>query len=313
MAEEATIAAEQAAPRPGFRTDERPEWLDPHEYPFTSREIEIEGCRVHYVDEGNGPVMLMLHGNPTWSFLYREVIKGLRDDFRCIALDYPGFGLSTAPRGYGFTPEEHARIVERFVASLELANVTLMVHDWGGPIGFGAATRDPGRYAAFVIGNSWAWPMTENRDAERLSGFLGGPVGGFLIRDLNLFVRLLMPAVMRRRKLTREAKAAYRGPFRSRSSRRPLHVFPRAILASTAFLEEVESGLGTLRDRPALLVWGDRDPVFRTDVRERWERLFERRHTVILPGAGHFTPEEAPEEIVSAIRDWRGLAGAPWP
>ncbi|MGH7857810.1 MAG: alpha/beta fold hydrolase, partial [Candidatus Binatia bacterium] len=158
MAEEASATA-PPAPRPGFRTEERPEWLDPHVYPFTSREIEIEGCRVHYVDEGNGPVFLMLHGNPTWSFLYREIIKGLRDHFRCIALDYPGFGLSTARPGYGFTPEEHSRVVEQFVTSLDLREVTLMVQDWGGPIGFGAAIREPERFSGFVLGNTWAWPM----------------------------------------------------------------------------------------------------------------------------------------------------------
>ncbi|MGH7857170.1 MAG: alpha/beta fold hydrolase, partial [Candidatus Binatia bacterium] len=155
--------------------------------------------------------------------------------------------------------------------------------------------------------------MTHDREAERFSGFMGGPIGGFLIRELNLFVRVLVPAVMRRRKLAREAKAAYRGPFRRRSSRTPMHVFPRAIIASTPFLEEVEKGLEALRERPALLVWGDRDPVFRAGARERWERLFSEHRTVILRGAGHFIQEEAPEEIVRAILEWRGVRSADWP
>src|SRR3712207_2813294 len=107
----------------------RPPWVDPELFPFAEHERELDGARVHYVDEGDGPPLLMLHGNPTWSFLYRELIRGLRDRFRCLALDYPGFGLSAAPPGYTFTPAAHARIVERFVAELDLREATLLVQD----------------------------------------------------------------------------------------------------------------------------------------------------------------------------------------
>ena len=92
---------------------DRPDWFDESLYPFASRFAEVEGARVHYLDEGTGPVLLMLHGNPTWSFLYRKLVVGLRDQFRCIAVDYPGFGLSTAPTGYGFTAAEHAKVVAK--------------------------------------------------------------------------------------------------------------------------------------------------------------------------------------------------------
>ena len=130
--------------------------------------------RIHYVDEGGGPTLLLLHGNPTWSFLYRDVITGLRESFRCIALDYPGFGLSTAPAGYGFTPAEHARVVERFVDALDLQR-----RDDDGP-GLGRPDRlrgrhpAPDRFARFVIGNTWAWPKTDP-GTQAFSRFLGGP------------------------------------------------------------------------------------------------------------------------------------------
>jgi haloalkane dehalogenase len=101
------------------------------------------GCVVHYVDEGTGAPLLLLHGNPTWSFLYRKIIVGLRDRYCCIAVDYPGFGLSTPRRGYGFTPAEHAKVLEELVDHLDLRDITLMVQDWGGPIGFAVATRQP--------------------------------------------------------------------------------------------------------------------------------------------------------------------------
>ena len=128
----------------------RPAWVSPELFPYESHFIDVDGCRVHYVDEGEGPVLLLLHGNPTWSFLYRHLIGRLRRRFRCIALDFPGFGLSRARPGYGFTPAEHASVVERFVAELALASYTPVVHDWGGPIGLAVASRHPDRIRAVV-------------------------------------------------------------------------------------------------------------------------------------------------------------------
>ncbi|MFD6357787.1 alpha/beta fold hydrolase [Nocardia tengchongensis] len=142
-------------------TPEVPSWVPRDSYPSEHRYINLAGARVHYVDESVGPPLLLLRGNPTWSFLYHELITNLRGQFRCIALDYPGFGLSHPGPGYGFTPAEHAAVVERFVTELNLSGVTLMVQDWGGPIGFAVATRHPDRFSAFVIGNTWAWPKSD--------------------------------------------------------------------------------------------------------------------------------------------------------
>ena len=120
-----------------------------------------DGTRIHYLESGDVPPLLMLHGNPTWSFTWRGVIDGLRDRYRCIAVDLPGFGLSHAPAsGYGLTPAEHAEVVERLVLELDLTGATLMCQDWGGPIGFRVATRLPDRFEAFVIGRPQGWPET---------------------------------------------------------------------------------------------------------------------------------------------------------
>ena len=197
---------------PGLRgSSGRPSWLDERLFPFRSRFLELDGCRVHYVDEGEGPPLLLLHGNPTWAFLYRNVIGGLRDRFRCVALDYPGFGLSSAREGYGYTPAEHADIVERFLLALDLSNTTLMVQDWGGPIGLGVAARHPRRFRALVVGNTWAWPVNGNLLFELFSRFVGGPPGGFLIRNFNAFVNLLVPAGVRRVRLPKEVMADLQG------------------------------------------------------------------------------------------------------
>jgi len=279
---------------------DRPAWIPEELYPFESHYADVGGARVHYVDEGSGPPLLLLHGNPTWSFLYRDVIKGLRDRFRCIAPDHPGFGLSTAPASYGYTPAEHADVLERLILGLDLTDITMMVQDWGGPIGFGAAVRQPDRFARFVVANTWAWPKSDF-GTQAFSRFLGGPVGGYLILRRNFFVERIIPGGVRRKKLSEAVMDAYRGPFPTPESRKPVHVFPREILRSRAFLAEIERGLPTLRDRPATIVWPTKDVAFGDAERKRWEEVFPDHTTTLLEGAGHYCQEDAPEEIVAAI------------
>ncbi|MCW3046106.1 MAG: alpha/beta hydrolase [Solirubrobacterales bacterium] len=281
----------------------RPAWVPDELYPFESRYAEVADSLVHYIDEGSGPPLLLLHGNPTWSFLYREVVKGLRDRYRCIAVDYPGFGLSSAAPGYGYTPAEHAGVLEQFVLRLDVTGVTMMVQDWGGPIGFAVATRHPERFAAFVIGNTWAWPKSDP-GTQLFSRLLGGPIGRRLIAQRNVFVERILPGGVRRRSLPDVVMDAYRGPFPTPASRRPTAVFPREILGSRPFLAEIELRLPPLRDRPALIVWPTRDVAFRDRELRRWEQLFPDHRTVSLDGAGHYIQEDAPDEIVAAIRGW---------
>jgi haloalkane dehalogenase len=281
----------------------RPAWIPEDLYPFEDRYAELDGSRVHYVEEGGGPPLLLLHGNPTWSFLYREIIKGLSGSYRCIAVDLPGFGLSRAAPGYAFTPAEHARVIEQLLLRLDLNRVTMMVQDWGGPIGFAAATRHPERFAAFVIGNTWAWPKADP-GTQLFSRLLGGPLGAYLILRRNFFIENILFNNVKLRRLSDAEMGAYRGPFPTPESRRPIHVFPREILASRPFLAEIERGLPALADRPALLLWPTKDIAFRDPERRRWEEIFPNHRTVLLEGAGHYIQEAAPEKIVAAIREW---------
>jgi haloalkane dehalogenase len=278
-------------------------WIPTDLYPFESRFADVDGARVHYIDEGDGPPLLMLHGNPTWSFLYREMVKGVRDRFRCVAVDHPGFGLSRPGPGYRFTPAEHAAVLEQLVLQLDLRDVTMMVQDWGGPIGFAVATRQPERFSRFVIANTWAWPKSDP-PTQLFSRLLGGPIGRRLILNRNVFVERILPGGVKRRTLPDAVMDAYRGPFPTPASRVPVAVFPREILGSRPFLAEVEAGLERLRDRPALIVWPTGDPAFREPERRRWEQLFPHHRTVLVEGAGHYVQEDAPEEIVAAIREW---------
>ncbi len=278
----------------------RPHWLDEQLYPFHRRFVEIEGNRVHYVDEGSGPTLLLLHGNPTWSFLYRHIITRLSGRFRCVAVDYPGFGLSSARPGYSFKPREHSTVLERFVLELDLGEIGLMVQDWGGPIGLGFAGRHPDRIRALIICNTWAWPAQGAKQLEWFSKIAGSPIGRFLILNFNAFVNVLVPSGVSRRLSPAEMRA-YRSPFPTRASRLPTAIFPREILHSHEYLAEVESNLGRLSHKPALILWGDRDTAFRDAQRERFERLFPNHRTRILKGAKHFVQEEAPDQICEEL------------
>ena len=279
--------------------------MDNHLFPFRSHNADVDGCRVHYIDEGDGPVLLMLHGNPTWSFLYRHLIAGLRDRFRCIALDYPGFGLSRAPRGYGYTVAEHSRVLEGLITSLRLDGITLFVQDWGGPIGLSVAVRHPEKFRALVIGNTWGWPAQGDRSFMFFSKLLGSrQPGGFLVKNLDGFTRVFLPGGLKRKKLSPDEVRMYRMPHPTPASRVPVHLMPREILAARPLLEEVERGLPVLADKPALILWGDRDPGFKERHRLRWERELPNHRTVILRGASHYIQEDAPDEIVAAIKDW---------
>ncbi|WP_373049303.1 alpha/beta fold hydrolase [Vulgatibacter sp.] len=279
----------------------RPAWIPERLYPFRSRYLSIDGCRLHYIDEGEGPPLLLLHGNPTWSFVYREIVLALRDRFRCIAPDYPGFGLSVAHAGYGFTPAEHTHVVEQLVQHLDLEGGALMGQEWGGPIGLAIAARHPDRFRALVLGNSWAWPVNRSPRFAAFSRLVGGSGGSWLIEHLDAFVELGL-RLGATRKLPREVMDAYRGPFPTPTARLPTAVFPREILGSRHFLLEVEHGLRALAEKPTLLVWGDRDLAFRGPERRRFERTFPLHETVILRGAGHYIQEDDPRGIARAIR-----------
>jgi haloalkane dehalogenase len=273
-------------------------------FPFESRFLDVAGARIHYVDEGSGPILLMLHGNPTWSYVFRHLILRLRDRFRCVAPDLPGFGLSVAPAGYEFLPEEHAQTIAAFADRLALRPLTPVVQDWGGPLGFHLAGRDPARIERLVIGNTWCWPVNGDFHFEIFSRFFGGPLGRLLILRHNAFVNVLVPAGIKRRPLTSEIMEAYRRPLPTPERRLPSYVFPRSILRSRDFLEQCEASLHRLSGKPALIAWGDADIAFRAKERERFEASLPQHRTVILRGAGHYIWEDAPDEIASALREW---------
>ncbi|MBD3239881.1 MAG: alpha/beta fold hydrolase, partial [Chitinivibrionales bacterium] len=250
-------------------------WIDRDAYPFEHHYVDVAPGRMHYVDEGSGEPVLMLHGNPTWSFLYRQLIKRLCPSYRCVAPDHLGFGLSDKPTGWSYLPQDHAANLTVLVDKLGLRQITLVVQDWGGPIGLSYAIAHPDNVSRLVIMNTWAWPVNHDPYYVAFSGFVGGPVGRFLIRRYNFFARVIMRQVFgEKRRLTAAVHEHYLHPLARPEDRTGCAVFPRQIVGSTRWLARLWSGVPALRGKPTLIVWGMKDIAFRVKELKRWERAF---------------------------------------
>ncbi len=274
---------------------------DPQLYPFESRWFDSSQGRVHYIDEGDGPPLLLCHGNPTWSFLYRDIVIALRDRFRCIAPDYLGFGLSDRPAGFGYKIDEHARVVGEFVDHLGLDGYLTMGQDWGGPISMAVAVERPERVRGIVLGNTWFWP-TDVLSTKIFSVVMSSPPLQYAILHRNFFVERLIPAGCQRRP-SAAVMRHYRAVQPSADARKGVAEMPKQLLAAHPLLarlaDEVPAQLGT---KPALLVWGMKDFAFRPGPTiPRMRATFPDHVLVELPDAKHFIQEDAPDRIAAAI------------
>ena len=259
------------------------------------------GARVHYVDEGSGETLLFLHGNPSWSFQWRDLIRGLRGSYRCIALDYPGFGLSEAPTGFGFTPREQSLVLEEFVDRLGLRDVTLVMQDWGGPIGLGLAGRRPELVRRVVLGSTWAWQTSTSVPRGKFSVVAGGPVGEFVQVNFNRFASLgINHGIVH--KLPSDVADVYERPFRPLDRRGIAAFYPGQITAATAYFAEVEAGLPRVAEKKALIFWALLDAGFPRGDLERFEKTFPNHKTIELPDANHFFFEDEANKMIPEIR-----------
>ena len=282
-------------------------WLDAQLFPFTSRYVELEGQRLHYIDEGAGPVVLFVHGTPSWSFEWRAQVMELRERFRCIALDHLGFGLSDKPERAAYRPEDHARRLAQLVRALDLRDVTLVVHDFGGPIGVGAALADPSRYARLVVMNTWLWSMAERPSVRKISRFVRSFIGRFLYRVLNFSPRVLLPASFAvRRRLSRAVHRHYLAPFQRRKQR----VAPWVLGCELAGSDAYYAALWRQRaawPKLAAILWGERDPLLDTSLLAQLEAAFPQVPVTRFADAGHFPQEEDPQAVTAALRGALGI------
>ena len=289
-----------------------PTWVDREGYPFASRVVELAEGRVRYVDEGQGDPVLFVHGTPTWSYEWRHLIRALAPSRRCIAPDLLGFGLSARPRGFAYTPEAHAAVLAAFVERLRLARFTLVVHDYGGPIGLPLCLDAPERARRLVLLNTWMWPLDDDPGFRWKGRLAASALGRLLYRRMNASLRLVMPqAYGDRRKLTPAIHRQYLAPFPTPDDcERVLWALARALLGSSAYYARLWARRERLRGRPVLLVWGLRDPAFGLPALTRWLELFgEGARVLRLPAAGHWPHEEAPEAVGRELREFLERTG----
>jgi haloalkane dehalogenase len=279
-----------------------PSWIDRAEYPFRSNFFKTSHGNMHYVDEGSGDVLLFLHGNPTWSFMYRHLIKSLSTGFRCVAPDYIGFGLSDKPFNVSYLPQFHAENLEDFIDELGLKSITLVIHDWGGAIGMSYGLNHPANIKRLIVFNTSFWSVKGIKEAENFSRFVGGPVGRFLCRYFNAFPRFVMPyATGDKSKLTKAIHRHYIKPFPAPDSRKGTWVFPKAIIGESEWLATLWAKRERLERKPVQLLWGLKDPAFSTRELDRWKSAFPNHRAQTFPNVGHFVAEELGPEAAGPI------------
>ncbi len=279
-----------------------PDWLDKTLYPFDHKFMRLEAGTMHYLDEGTGDVLLFVHGTPTWSFLYRDFIKDLSKDYRCIAIDHLGFGLSETPDGFSGRPEEHAKNLVQFIERLDLRNITLVVHDFGGPIGLAAGLELPDRIKKIVLFNTWLWATEEDKTVKQVDWLANSWLGSFLYLHLNFSPRfLLKQAFADKAKLSKAVHKQYLRPFPDKNSRKPLLQIARALAGSSDWYAKQWLQLDRLADKDWLILWGEQDPFLSTEFLAKWRnRLPQAR--VRTFNCGHFVQEEAAQEAIREIQ-----------
>ena len=278
-----------------------PEWLDRAEYPFATRRLTVDGVAMNYVDEGDGPTVLMVHGTPSWSFLYRHLVRGLCDGFRCVAPDLPGFGLSERPPGDAYRPKDQAWRLTAFIDALGLKDLTLVVHDFGGPIGLAHAIDRPATVRGLVIFNTWMWSLEGNRQYEWPARLMSSRLGRLLYERLGVSVNVLWRRAVRDPRYTPRIHAQYAAAAADPAARHATWIYARELLASGAWFDALWQRRERIAGIPALLLWGSRDPVFASAL-PRWRTVFADADVVEWPDVGHAPPEVRGPEAAARVR-----------
>jgi haloalkane dehalogenase len=284
------------------------------EYPFPSRFYDLDGLRYHYIDEGptagagDRGTLLCVHGNPTWSFAWRNLIKDLSRDYRIVAIDHMGCGFSDQPQNYEYRLARHIDNLSRFIVGLDLKQITLLAHDWGGAIGMGAACRLPDRFSRFALFNTAAF--RSRRIPWRIAVCRWPIVGPWGVRGLNLFsLAALQMAVCHPERMTAPVRAGYVAPYRSWHDRIAVLRFVQDIPMSPAHpsyatLVSIEEQLSKFQHSPMLFVWGMRDWCFTPAFLEEFLKRFPNAEALRLEDAGHYVFEDAPEAILARLREF---------
>jgi haloalkane dehalogenase len=280
------------------------------EYPFAAHWFDRGGgIRMHYLDEGTGPPVVMLHGNPTWSFYYRNLVQALRQTHRCLVPDHVGMGRSDKPGDdrYAYTLATRVADLGAWIESLRLSKpVVLVVHDWGGMIGMAWATAHPEHMCKLVIFNTAAFGLPAAKAFPWPLALTRTPLGALLVRGLNGFAWTATWAAMARAKMPRHIADAYTWPYGTWADRvatlRFVQDIPlRAGDPGFAIVQKTADSLGRFSQTPTLVMWGGKDWVFDDHFLAEWKRHLPHASIRYLADAGHYVLEDAAEEVVPAV------------
>ncbi len=281
----------------------------PHDlYPFEGKYLDVPGARMHYLDEGEGEPMLMVHGNPTWSFYWRDVVLRFRDRFRCVVPDHVGMGMSDKPGddAYPYTLARRVDDLTALVEHLDLRDVTLCVHDWGGMIGFAWAVRNPERVKRLVVLNTAAFSLPDTATFPWALRLTRTPLGAGLVRGANAFSRTATHVCTTRTTLPKRVRDAYAAPYGTWADR----------IATLRFVQDIPLGPGdeawstvqatadalpSLAHLPMLICWGLRDFVFDRHFLAEWQRRFPNADVHAWEDGGHYILEDYRDDVLDLI------------
>jgi haloalkane dehalogenase len=279
-------------------------------YPFQKNFMDLDGLNYHYLDEGQGDPVVMVHGNPSWSFYYRNLTKTLCDNYRVIVPDHIGCGLSDKPSAddYPYTLQRRIDDLEALLEHLDIRErITLVVHDWGGMIGMGYASRHPERIARLVILNTAAFHLPADKPLPwALKVCRDTAFGAFLVKRLNVFAVAASFVGCKRNPMSAKLRAAYCAPYNSAKNRIATLRFVQDIPLTPSdpgydLISEIEAGLKRFTDLPMTICWGMQDFVFDRHFLEEWTKRFPKADIHTFDDCGHYILEDAQDEVIPII------------
>jgi len=281
------------------------DWLDTKEYPFVHKYFDVNGAKLHYIDEGAGDVLLFVHGTPSWSFEFRHAITYLSKNFRCIAMDHIGFGLSDKPADYDYNTQNHAATLGKFIVHLQIKNFNLLVHDFGGPIGLNYAVENPEQINKLIILNTWCRGIGSEPEFKKMKTILGSPLLPFLYKQFNFSPKYILPAAYgERSRLTKEIHQQFLKPFSKPSERNGTVAFAKSLLKDQDWFQSIWNKLDRLSSKPVLLIWGLKDQFITEKYLLGFEEKFTNCEVVRYEDAGHFVLEEKSIVAAPAIEEF---------
>jgi haloalkane dehalogenase len=280
-------------------TTKKRTWLNRNDYPFKSHYFDLPMGKMHYVDEGQGLPIVFVHGNPGWSFEFRNAIKELSKTNRCIANDHIGFGLSDKPYDWNYLPKNHAENFEKFITHLGLNKFVLVVNDWGGPIGLSYAVNNSDKIKHLIITNTWMWSVKGDPYYEIFSRIVGGSIGRFLIKNFNFFGKVIIKNLIVDK---RNFRSAIYQHLETRKDRKGCWTFPKQIIASSDWLDSLWGKRKNITSLSKTLIWGMKDIGFREKEFNVWSQELTNKTVIKLDNAGHYPHEEATDLYIKELK-----------